>query len=312
MILKDYIHSNKNNSSFLSELEILKKYKYLIIDFFENSWIHDVNCKDKLEFNDTYDNNYMYINRLIKKINNLLADNEISFSRQYRYYYHRTDVLYEVWAYVKVIECLNKLGFIPQNGWIFSDKRENFGELHEGETVILRFDSSCSEIKNENCKYVKIVYDKKIEKIDKESPVKMALGYTHNRPDIRIEFYDENDKIISLVIMDTKYRNYNSIFYGKNSHTLKQFIEYVNGIEIKDTYKSSSIKKMEEITGQSSLKNSLFILYPKFNKNKNKPEIKGEDNQYRINLLPNDENKDLYVYLEKQIEKMNNYFNYID
>ena len=69
---------------------------------------------------------------------------------------------------------------------------------------------------------------------------------------------------------------------------------------------------MEEITGQTSLKNSLFILYPKFNENRNKPKVEGEDNQYRINLIPNDENKDLYIYLKKQIKQMNNYFNYID
>lgn len=307
-IIKNYIDLNKNDSSLLSELNLLKKYKYLIINFLSNPWIHDITPKDKLLFNNTYDNNYMYINRLIEKINHLMTDNQISFSRQYKYYYHRTDVLYEVWSYIKVIECLSKLGFIPQHGWIFSDKRENFGELHEGETVISNYDSNCSKIENKNCKYVKIVYDKMIDNRDKKSPVKMVFGYTRNKPDIRVEFYDAQDKIISLVIMDTKYRNYNSIFYSKKGNsTLKQFIEYVNGIIIKDEYKSDAVKKTEEMIGQT-LKNSLFVLYPKFNKNK--PKIKGEDNQYRINLIPNDENKDLYIYLEERIKKMNDYFNY--
>ena len=284
------------------------------MNFLDNSWIQSVNYQEqvKLTNDNIYDNNYLYINKLIRKMKSLI-DKEYSFSRQYKYYYHRTDVLYEVWAYVKVIETLKKLGFVPKSGWIFSSKRENLGELREGETVISEFDSQNTELDNKNCKYIKIVYDKSIINRDNESPVKMALGYTHKRPDIRIEFYDMKNKIISLVIMDTKYRNYNSIFYSKGkNHTLKQFIEYVNGIEIKESYKSDSIKKMEEITGQTSLKNSLFILYPKFNEKRNKPKVEGEDNQYRINLIPNDENKDLYIYLEKQIKQMNNYFNYVD
>lgn len=314
-VITNYNFPDKESaSSFLLELKILKKYRYLIVNFFDNSWIQSVNYQEqvKLTNDNIYDNNYLYINKLIRKMKSLI-DKEYSFSRQYKYYYHRTDVLYEVWAYVKVIETLKKIGFVPKNGWIFSGEREGLGELREGETVISEFDSRNSELDNKNCKYIKIVYDKPIINRDNESPVKMALGYTHKRPDIRIEFYDMKNKIISLVIMDTKYRNYNSIFYSKGkNHTLKQFIEYVNGIEIKESYKSDSIKKMEEITGQTSLKNSLFILYPKFNENRNKPKVEGEDNQYRINLIPNDENKDLYIYLKKQIKQMNNYFNYVD
>lgn len=314
-VITNYNFPDKESaSSFLLELKILKKYRYLIVNFLDNSWIQSVNYQEqvKLTNDNIYDNNYLYINKLIRKMKSLI-DKEYSFSRQYKYYYHRTDVLYEVWAYVKVIETLKKLGFVPKSGWIFSSKRENLGELREGETIISEFDSQNSELDNKNCKYIKIVYDKSIINRDNESPVKMALGYTHKRPDIRIEFYDMKNKIISLVIMDTKYRNYNSIFYSKGkNHTLKQFIEYVNGIEIKESYKSDSIKKMEEITGQTSLKNSLFILYPKFNEKRNKPKVEGEDNQYRINLIPNDENKDLYIYLEKQIKQMNNYFNYVD
>ncbi|HJF41121.1 MAG TPA: hypothetical protein K8V91_09375, partial [[Clostridium] spiroforme] len=312
-VITNYNFPDKESaSSFLLELKILKKYRYLIVNFLDNSWIQSVNYQEqvKLTNDNIYDNNYLYINKLIRKMKSLI-DKEYSFSRQYKYYYHRTDVLYEVWAYVKVIETLKKLGFVPKSGWIFSSKRENLGELREGETVISEFDSQNSELDNKNCKYIKIVYDKSIINRDNESPVKMALGYTHNRPDIRIEFYDMKNKIISLVIMDTKYRKYNFIFRPKD-HALKQFIEYVNGIEIKESYKSDSIKKMEEITGQTSLKNSLFILYPKFNENRNKPKVEGEDNQYRINLIPNDENKDLYIYLKKQIKQMNNYFNYID
>ena len=32
---------------------------------------------------------------------------------------------------------------------------------------------------------------------------------------------------------------------------------------------------------------------------RNKPKVEGEDNQYRINLIPNDENKDLYNLFRK-------------
>ena len=91
---------------------------------------------------------------------------------------------------------------------------------------------------------------------------------------------------------------------------------YINDINIGELTKNQANEKLQNIYSIEDIKfrynDRVFILYPKFNENRNKPKVEGEDNQYRINLIPNDENKDLYIYLKKQIKQMNNYFNYID
>lgn len=44
----------------------------------------------------------------------------LKLDKQYRYFWRSTELLYEIWTYIKTIEALRIKGFEPISGWIFN------------------------------------------------------------------------------------------------------------------------------------------------------------------------------------------------
>lgn len=56
---------------------------------------HEVNLLGNMNYK------YIFITKFVKKLR-LAASKLTAFHRQYEYYWHRTDLLYEIWGYIGV------------------------------------------------------------------------------------------------------------------------------------------------------------------------------------------------------------------
>ena len=134
----------------------------------------------------------------------------LKLDKQYRYFWRSTELLYEIWTYIKTIEALRIKGFEPISGWIFntSEYAEILPFLKDGTKVTLRKD----DIK------INLVFNEKLEtklfKNTLESPLKTYSN--RNKPDIRIDiFMTESSSYIGSIILDAKYKRLHNIINSR-------------------------------------------------------------------------------------------------
>ena len=141
----------------------------------------------------------------------------------YSYQWKRTDLLYELWGYLKIIRCLSgpSVGFVPVAGWLF-DRHAEAREvlvpfLQPGTTVIFRR----GDLR------IHWVYDAVIPEREAEtnpSSVPLYTASKHNRPDGRIDLF-KGDVYIGSLIVDFKYRRSRRIF-DSDSKAREQLSSY--------------------------------------------------------------------------------------
>ncbi len=200
----------------------------------------------------------------------------LKLDKQYRYFWRSTELLYEIWTYIKTIEALRIKGFEPISGWIFntSEYAEILPFLKDGTKVTLRKD----DIK------INLVFNEKLEtklfKNTLESPLKTYSN--RNKPDIRIDiFMTESSSYIGSIILDAKYKRLHNII---NSHygykQLTQLRDYRNAA-------SSSIIDFEKIiVKQIKSVQAVFAVYPIKDKESNKEKSFDEENILFSELRP--------------------------
>ncbi|MFT8837836.1 nuclease domain-containing protein [Liquorilactobacillus satsumensis] len=204
------------------------------IDFLlKQSWLKDVPSKE-INFNNSnssamLNQSYLFFHELVWKLkhNSHLA---ISFHRQYSYYWHRTDLLYEIWGYIKVLDVMQQMGFQPISGWIFKKGRKSFEPLEPGTTVVMR---NSKEIKYARIT-AKIIYTKEINLISPEKTSEanpLWRNTPHRVPDIRIDLYDEDNILLNVFILDTKYRKLESVVASGKEGSWQQIAAYSDSIK---------------------------------------------------------------------------------
>ncbi len=224
-------------SKYIHQIESLQNSKQKIKKmltacniFLQTEWVNEV-VEKATNNNSTglyLDNRY----RLMYKVYRELQHNKkiIQLDSAFSYRWKRTDKLYEMWGFIKFLKALQSptLGFQPVKGWIYDDDEIlsswKVPLLKEGETITL--------ISSDN-KVIKLVYDKPIVYDKKLTSFEDPLytQFPNNRPDTRIDFYD-NDRYEASFIIDFKYRPAHSIGnlkvdeYTKDSTVYKQILHY--------------------------------------------------------------------------------------
>lgn len=251
----------------------------------------------------TTDRRYAFFRKLVEKIKKS-SYHMPEFHRQYGYYWKRTELLYEIWGFLKVIRSFLDIGFTSTSGWLF--------DLQDGDTLPLLQDGTTvnMEFKSENLEnlYAKVIYNKRVDatdasQVDIDDPV--WCSSRHKKPDIRINIYDKDMTLVYLIIFDSKYRKLDSCNSGDtweqiNSYSTSFFSEY--------PYKSFRYEYLRKAyIEQKALDNSTYILYPK-QENENiskKSANRLADGRIKaIGLRPESRSLDLEDELKKCIEKV--------
>ncbi|MFX3625551.1 MAG: DUF2357 domain-containing protein [Ectobacillus sp.] len=138
----------------------------------------------------------------------------------------RTDKLYEIWGFIQFLQILiEKLQFVPVAGWIFSDSfiqmEDVVPTLQENTKLILRK----GDIK------LHFVYEGEIplnsEDSDYDNP--LFTESTHNKPDMRMDFFHE-DIYMGSLLFDFKYRPLYHIWdvtkVSQKTSTMRKLVQY--------------------------------------------------------------------------------------
>ncbi|OCA87657.1 hypothetical protein A8F94_07315 [Bacillus sp. FJAT-27225] len=176
----------------------------------------------------TTDVRYRTLYQVQRELNNETIN--ISFDQEYTYQWKRTDKIYEIWGFLQFVKLLQheELGFVPTGGWIY-------GMDNVIEDIIIPTIPPGTKITFAKDKLTaSLVYDGKIPSQSTETNAENAPLYTNgtnNRPDGRLDLYEEGIYIGSLVF-DFKYRPKASIWKKElistnaQTNTMKQLVSY--------------------------------------------------------------------------------------
>ena len=171
---------------------------------------------------------FYYMYRVLKN-----EDFSISLDTSYDFYWKRTDLLYEIWGYLQLIDGLQheSIGYEVVKGWIF-DMNPNTKSFQvpflEPGTVV--------EFKKKNI-MLRLVYDEMLP-FKKEDTLLTQPLYTNgpnNRPDVRMDLY-ESDEYIGTIMIDFKYRPLRYIWDSNKlqpilqTDTMRQLLSYRNNM----------------------------------------------------------------------------------
>lgn len=141
------------------------------------------------------DNRYRLVHQFYKCFTHEDQQKELIY-----YQWKRTDKLYEIWGFIKLLKLMGKdgMGFKPVQGWLFDGARSLTPELPAGTRIWFEKDPLT----------IQLVYDHKIPRkstntVSGDEPLFITHG--HNRPDTRLDFFLQDIYIGSLLI-DFKYR----------------------------------------------------------------------------------------------------------
>lgn len=122
--------------------------------------------------------------------------------QSYQYQWKRTDRLYEIWCVIQLCRVLIALGFSPVSGWLydsaFSDEFTLVPDLPAGTCLTFVQGPTC----------LRLAYDQAMPRQSSETSLPQQPVYTqdvHNRPDLRLDFYQQ-DVFTGCLVIDCKYR----------------------------------------------------------------------------------------------------------
>lgn len=241
--------------------------------------------------------NYIY-KTYLSLINNHIP---ISFSKEYIYFWKKTDLLYEIWIYLKVIEALRLSSYEVESGWIFDMKNKN-------EEIPFLMDGTVVSFRKENI-LLKVRFNEPIPRDtftnNLESPVKTASH--RNKPDIRVDVYSDG-KFAGCVVIEVKYVRLHNILQGSNKEKiLEQLRSYKNNIF------STVFDVPEIVKKQSQVVHSVIVTYPKSNYDlKRKREFIKEEGIIFNELRPNFGLKEFTECINKEIKETIEYYEFVN
>lgn len=316
--LKKYKSITPENIQFRSKekvLEELNGYEKFIsrvrsecISLLGADWIEEVDEQQPVTVSHVMrlDPSYRQIYKLYRELKS--RDLSIDLEKNYDYYWKRTDLLYEIWGFIQVVKGLQteKVGFQVEKGWIFNIDTQS-------ESIELPFLEPGTRIdfKKDNIT-LRLVYDDSLpynrKDTEKDSP--LYANYTNNRPDTRIDLYEGEDYIGSIVL-DFKYRPIWHIWDDKKLNpryridTMKQLISYRDNLKSIYLYQG---KISDSAWSQYNPIHEVWALYPK-HINNNKPKDPMDEYGIRLmELTPLDEKEFFYDGLAEAIQKVLNFY----
>ncbi len=171
----------------------------------------------------------------------------------FAYQWKKTDLLWEYWVFVRVIEALKQLGFTPTGGWVFEQPwkfpdRVYIPTIPEGTRVTLE----------RGGERIDVFYADKLPTFRDEAVAAGARLYAlgrHNWPDIRLDYYENGVYQYSL-IGEAKYRKLRTMVPSAVERnparwqgTIEQLRAYRDAVYLVD---DGSRRPVDEV----------FVLYP--------------------------------------------------
>jgi len=276
------------------------------ISLLSTDWIEEVDEKQPVTVSHVMrlDPSYRQIYKLYRELKS--KDLSLDLEKNYDYYWKRTDLLYEIWGFIQVVKGLQNesVGFEVEKGWIFNiDTQSESLELPflEPGTLI--------DFKKDNIK-LRLVYDGSLPYNRKETKKDHPLyaNYTNNRPDARIDLY-EDEVYIGTIVLDFKYRPIWHIWNDKKLNpryridTMRQLISYRENLKSVYLFQGKI-----NAWHQYNPIHEVWAVYPK-HINNYKPKNPMEEYQIRLmELTPLDNKQLFYDGLSEAIQKVLNFY----
>lgn len=224
-------------------------------------------------------------------LNNIRNTTDLNFSPYYQYYWKRTDVLYEIWCYIKIINSLIIQGYSPISGWIFENDvlSQELPFLHDGTKVVFEK----GEIK------LNLIFN---ESMKKESftntldiPVKTSSN--RNKPDIRLDIIIDEKNYIGSLILEVKYKKLINIIHKDHGKQRQQLMSY------KQNTMSGILSFPEALMRSLQTVAAVIALYPSDEKGSSSPKFFEHEGIFFHLLNPSSDEKELSIKINKNIEE---------
>lgn len=312
-IKSEFIFLRKRDVNFKSkdlekDFHMIKSCMAMVVKMLTERWMRSVdnNQINTNTLSSFMNSDYLFVQNLVSKIKRE-QHRSVAFHRQYVYYWHRTDLLYEIWGYIKVLDSLKKLNFQPISGWIFDKNRTEYEPLSPGTIVRM----NCTKF-NGTPLHVDVVYNKRITadrpaKADDKLTNPLWCNTRKNAPDVRLDIRDAQNTLISVIILDTKYRKLKDVVGTSKNGCWQQIASYSDSIKSPFRYKSKRYQRLLDlnfIDNQQSAVSAVSVLYPGIPNSKAPQEkIKEaeEKNVYPIEIRPGKGSQDLVDFFRKKI-----------
>lgn len=181
-----------------------------------------------------------------------------TLARSYRRYWKKTAQLYEIWTFVHVLQSLIRQGFEPNSGWVYDThgKDNVLPFLKEGTQVSLSSDELI----------IHLTYNEAIPTMRSKTSVLRPLTTVsdRNKPDIRIDVFDVQERYWGSILCDAKYIKLinilNKLRFSDRKGLREQFTAYVNmtSSPFLNNYRSNDYLSMEDMRPVRAL----LVLYP--------------------------------------------------
>jgi len=265
----------------------MKKLSNTFNYFLQTEWVKEVKGKSSTSTNMHLDGRYRFLYQIQRELKTMKK--KIKLNTDFSFRWKRTDKLYEMWCFIKLLKALQapNLGFQPISGWIYDDSEMldtwNVPLLKEGTTITLQ---------GKDNKVINLVYDKPISYDKKLSTYENPLysQFPNNRPDTRIDFYDDN-KYGASYIIDFKYRPAEAIGnlrvseYNSDWTAYKQLLHY-------SKFDSEFVNKTKDhIVTEKKFRTTspiagVWVFFPNAETNKSNKEINKKDWLTKIPFSP--------------------------
>jgi len=301
---------------YLKQIESLKinrfKMKKLYNAFnllLQTDWVKEVNGKSSNAVGLHLDGRYRFLHQISRELKN--TKQTIQLNSDFSYRWKRTDKLYEMWGFIKLLKALQSstLNFKPIKGWIYDDK-----EIFTSWQVPLLEEGTTITLKGTEDKTINLVYDKPISYDRKTTTFDDPLysRFPNNRPDTRIDFY-ENDIYEASFIIDFKYRPATAIGnlglsdYHSDWKAYKQLLHY-SKFDSEFVSKSKDYVVPDKISRNKTPIAGVWVVFPNsINNNKNNKEIIKNDWLTKVPYSPGEDS----VKIENLIYDALKYENFI-
>ncbi len=251
-----YNHEKELIESNITELEKslnnVHQLLYRVNIITKESWFKEVTISKRnyISHSLMHDNKYRTVYKWINDILN--KENVIIYNSTLQYSWKRTDQLYELWSFMKIIKILLNDNYEIDEEWL-QNKDLIEGNISEGSNF---------KLIKENI-ILSIYYDSEIAKDSKNTNLQNPLFTLEekNKPDIRIDIYIDNYFVQSLPI-EVKYRKLNKITH-KTEGNIKQLKYYTS---FKSLHQISILP--ERLKKGLKAVNELLVIYPNGGKEK--------------------------------------------
>ncbi|MEN2468161.1 nuclease domain-containing protein [Ornithinibacillus sp. JPR2-1] len=199
-------------------------------------------------------NNFYRIHLLVNgQIENKIED-------LFDYNWKSTEVLYEYWCMIQIIEYLVKIGYQPIQGWIY--QKEN----KDNKITVPAIPDGTSINFKKGDYTLKLIFNAMIGKTPEQAKADKSpywIRVERNKPDFRLDVYKHNN-FIKTIIMDSKYSpalrfwNKKLINTSKKSKVVEQLKIYANNIYKLNTRRENVVEEVLALCPTVINKNDLL------------------------------------------------------